>query len=108
MSNRRVDVIFFGLLLAVSVIGYYAANRSSELSAEGSSLVLPDFSPSPLLLEIPFDFPYAIVKFKSLPAPKLDLSDDMEAALSEVRSALLESSTLVEVRAMGQQIVAAE
>ena len=105
MSNHRVDAIYFALLLAVSMIGYYAANRSPE---EATTLALPDFNPPLLVLEVPFDFPYPMVKFESLIAPTLDLSDDMESVLAEVRSALLESSTHVEVRPLEQRVAAAE
>jgi hypothetical protein len=108
MSSRRGDAIYFLLLLAVSVTGYYAANRPSDQSEEGVVLVLPDFSPPAIVLEVPFDFPYAIVKFESRVAPTLEFSGDMESVLGEVRSALLESSTLVEVRSMDQLVTAIE
>lgn len=104
MSNRRVDAIYFLLLLAVSVAGYYLANRPAE---ERASLELPDFSLPPLVLEVPFDLPYTIVNFESLAAPRLRLSDDMESVLGEVRTALLKSSKLVEVHSMEDQLVAA-
>jgi hypothetical protein len=108
MSNRRVDAIYFVLLLAVFAIGYYAANRSSDPSEVGATLDLRDFNPPPLVLEVPYDFPVAVVKFESLVAPTLDLSDDMESVLSEIRSALLKTSTLVEVRSMERLVAAAE
>jgi hypothetical protein len=108
MSNRRVDAIYFLLLLAVSVTGYYLANRSSGQSEEGVALVLPDFSPPPLVLEVPFEFPYALVEFERRVAPTLKFSDDMESVLGEVRSALLAGSTLVEVRPMDQLVATFE
>jgi len=108
MASRRVDGIYFLLLLAVSVIGYYAANRPSDPSEEGVVLALPDFSLPPLVLEVPFELPYTVVKFNRLDAPTLEFSDDMESVLGEVRSALLESSTLVEIRPVDQLVAAVE
>lgn len=108
MSNRHVDAIYFVFLLTVCMIGYFVADRSSDRSEEGATLDLPDFNPPPLVLEVPFDFPYPFIEFKSLVAPTLDLSDDMESVLGEVRSALLESSRLVEVRSMERLVAATE
>ena len=102
MTNRRVDAIYFVLLMAVSLAGYYFANRSTT---EGVSLDLPDFEIQPPALEEPFDFPYFIVKSERLLRPSLDLSDDLERVLSGVRSALLESSAQVVV-APADQLVA--
>jgi len=103
MSNRRVDAIYFLLLLVVSVAGFYVANRPST---EEATLDLPDFSLPPLVLEVPFELPYSIVRFKSLASPRLNLSDDMESVLGENREALLESSTLVEVHSMEEELIA--
>ena len=60
----------------------------------------PDYSPAPLVFDIPFEpfeLPFHLVKFESAMPPTLALSSNMESALVEVRTALLESSTLVEV-----------
>jgi hypothetical protein len=95
MTNRRVDAIYFALLLAVSLIGYLVANRPSE---EGGTLDMPVFEPPELVLETSFAFPYSVVRFKSRKPPTLDLSDNMESVLVEIRSALLEDSTAVEIR----------
>jgi hypothetical protein len=95
MTNRRVDAIYFALLLAVSLIGYLVANRSPE---EGGTLDMPVFEPPELVLETSFAFPYSVVRFKSRKPPTLDLSDNMESVLVEIRSALLEESTAVEIR----------
>ena len=108
MASRRVDGFYFLLLLAVSVIGYYAANRLSDPSEEGVALALPDFSLPPLVLEVPFELPYTVVKFERLAAPTLEFSGNMESVLGEVRSALLESSKLVEIRPMHQLVAAIE
>ena len=104
MSNRRVDAIYFLLLIAVSVVGFYVANRPST---EEASLDLPDFSLPPLVLEVPFELHYTTVRFKSLASPTLSLSDDMESVLGEVRTALLERSTLVEIHSMEEPLIAA-
>jgi hypothetical protein len=108
MASRRVDGFYFLLLLVVPVLGYYAANRPSDLSEEGVALALPDFSLPPLVLEVPFELSYTVVKFERLAAPALEFSDNMESVLGEVRSALLESSTLVEIRPMDQLVAAIE
>lgn len=108
MSHRRVDAICIVLLLAVCAMSYYGANRPLDPSQEGVPLGLPDFHLPPLVLEVPFDLPYAIVKFESAAAPTLELSDGMESALGEIRSALLESSTAVEVQSMERLVAAIE
>jgi hypothetical protein len=108
MSNRRADAIYFVLLLGVCVIGYYASNWPADEFGEGATLVLPDFNPPQLEFEIPFDFPYAIPDFESRVAPTMQLSNDMESALGEVRSALLESSRIIEVGSNGQLVAANE
>jgi hypothetical protein len=96
MANRRMDAFYFALLLTVFAIGYYASNRTSE--EELPSLDLSVWETPELELEAPFDFPYDVVRFRERPNPRLVLSDDMESVLVEVRSALLESSTTLEIR----------
>jgi len=108
MSNRRADAIYLVLLLGVFVIGYYASNRPADEFYEGTMLELPDFKPPELVFEIPFDFPYAIPNFESRVAPKMQLSNDMESALGEVRSALLESSAIIEVESNDHLVAANE
>jgi len=111
MSNRRADAIYFVLLLGVFVIGYYASNRPADKVGDvddGATLELPDFKPPQLVFEIPFDFPYAIPDFESRVAPTMQLSNDMESALGEVRSALLESSTIIEVGSNDHLVAANE
>ena len=99
MTNRRVDAIYFVLLLAVCMIGYYLANPSAH---EGGTLDMPTLEPPELVLEASFAFPYSVVKFKKRTPPTLDLSDNMESVLVEIRSALLENSASVEVRPIEQ------
>ena len=99
MTNRRVDAIYFVLLLAVCMIGYYLANQSAD---EGGVLDMPVLEPPELVLEASFAFPYSVVKFKKRTPPTLDLSDNMESVLVEIRSALLENSASVEVRPIEQ------
>jgi hypothetical protein len=97
MTNRRVDAIYFVLIIAVAAIGYVAANRFSET---GEILSLPDYSPAPLVFDVPFEpfeLPFQRVNFERALPPTLALSSTMESALVEVRAALLESSTMVEV-----------
>lgn len=98
MTNRRVDAIYFVLILVVAAVGYVAA---SQFPDDGEMSALPDYSPPPLTFEVPFEpfeLPFHFVKFESAMPPTLALSSNMESALVEVRSALLESSTIVEVR----------
>jgi len=107
MTNRRVDAIYFVLFIAVVAIGYVAAN----LSEDGEVSSLPDYSPPPIVFDIPFEpfeLPFHFVKFKSAMPPTLALSSNMESALVEVRAALLESSTLVEVRPAPNMLASVE
>jgi len=90
MTNRRMDALYLALFVAVSAVGYFVANRAPE---EVGSIDLSSFEPPDLELEVPFEFPYTIMRFKEREAPKLRLSGNMESVLVEVRSALLESST---------------
>jgi hypothetical protein len=95
MSNRRVDLVYFAVFLLVVGLGYLVANEQSE---EGEAVALPDFTLPTIDLEIPFELPYAFVKFARPEPPKLDLSENMESVIVEVRSALLESSEPREIR----------
>jgi hypothetical protein len=99
MTNRRVDAIYFVLLLAVSMVGYHLANRPSR---EGGTLEMPVLEPPELVLEDSFAFPYSVVKFKKRTPPTLALSDNLESVLVEIRSALLENSASVDVRPIEQ------
>jgi hypothetical protein len=95
MTNRRVDAIYFALIISVAVIGYLASDLWPD---ETVALDLPDFSPPRLELEVPFEMPFEIVRFESPPPPTLVLSGHMPTLLVEVRAALLESATPREVR----------
>ncbi|GEM_PF-3536841 len=99
MSNRRMDLIYFMLLLFVVVVGYLAANQELD---EGEVVMLPDFSLPVMDLEIPFEFHYDFGQYARPAPPKLVLSENMESVMIEVRSALLESSEPVEIRPEAQ------
>ena len=108
MTNRRVDAIYLVLIIAVGSIGYVAANR---FSSEDVVSALPDYSPAPLVFDIPFEpfeLPFRFVNFESAMPLSQALSTNMERALVEVRSTLLESSTLVEVRSDPGLLASAE
>lgn len=105
MSNRRMDAIYFGVLLSVFAVAFFVANRPME---EEATLEIPDFSLPRLSFEIPVDFPYTPVEFESRVAPTLDLSHGMESALDEVRWALLKSSALHEVEVREEWVAALE
>ena len=105
MTNRRIDAIYFVLLIAVGSVGYLAANWPSD---EVEGLPLPDFTPAPLRFEVPFELPFHIVKFKNVVPQTLALSSNMESTLVEVRAALLESSRVVEVPAEPALLASAE
>ncbi len=102
MTHRRMDAIYVALFLVVSLVGYFVANRANQATDEAGMLTLPTFEAPEFSFEVPFDFPYAVVKFKQRRAPTLQLSGNMESVLTEVRSALLESSARDEVREDGQ------
>jgi hypothetical protein len=95
MSNRRFDLIYFLAFLLVVGGGILAARMDDDGSE--SVAVLPDFSLPSIELEANFDLPYQFVRFVRPAAPKLVLSTNVESAIVEVRTALLESSELVEV-----------
>ena len=91
MPKRRMDGAFLPAVLLVMIGAAWFANRPVE---EGPSLAMPDFSMPGIELEIPFELPYAIVRFKRPQAPELELelTRDTEGVIKEVRAALLVSS----------------
>ncbi len=95
MTNRRVDALYFLLIVVIGTIGFVAANHPVE-QVEG--LALPDFSP--LRFDIPFE------PFENPIPRRLALSSNMESALVEVRTALLESLKPVEVRPPARMLAA--
>jgi len=95
MSNRRFDAIYFFSFLLVVLIGYLAANADS---GEIEGVEIPDFSMPGIEIEVPFELPYAFVKFTRVPPSKLTLSGGTESAVQEVRAVLLESSAPIELR----------
>jgi len=103
MSNRRVDLVYFSVFLLVVGLGYLIANRTVD---EGEAVALPDFSLPTIDLVVPFELPYAFVSFTRPESPQLVLSENMESVMVEVRSALLESSELVEVRQEAPKLAA--
>jgi hypothetical protein len=95
MTNRRVDAIYFALVLIVPVIGYYAANRWSENRDNQPAM---DFSRPGRALEEPFIFPLFAPRAESQTLLRAQFADHMESALVHMRSALLASSTPNEIR----------
>jgi hypothetical protein len=109
MPNRRVDAIYFTILLAAALIGFYASVQGfSQAPEEANSVDLPDFETPELMLEVPFDFPYAVPAFANRKAPLLRISDNVESVLVEVRSVLLASAKPVEVVVTIEDEVAVE
>ncbi len=95
MTNHRMDLTYFTVLLLVAGVGYLVANRESE---ESEAIVVPDFSLPSIDLEIPFALPHAFVRFARPDPPRLELSENMESVRVEVRSVLLESSEPIQLR----------
>jgi len=95
MTNRRVDAMYFALVLIVPVIGYYAANRWSENRDTRPPM---DFSRPGTALEEPFVFPIFAPRTEVQPLLEAQFADHMESALVLMRSALLASSTPAGVR----------
>jgi len=97
---RGLDRVFLPCVVIVMVAAVWVANRSGD---DEASLPLPDFSMPGIELEIPFDMPYKMVRFKRPEAqhPDLDLrlgqiydrdGKSTELVIVEVREALLASS----------------
>ncbi len=89
MPKRRMDGAFLPAVLLVMIGAAWFANRPVE---EGPSQAMPDFSMPGIELEIPFELPFSIVRFKRPQAPELELTRDTEGVIKEVRAALLISS----------------
>lgn len=92
--NRRLDLLYVGILVVASGIGWLVASRPAE---EPVALELPDFRPPELVLAVPFELPWAIVTFRDRRRPELVLGGSMESVLRENRTALLESAGPVDV-----------
>lgn len=95
--NRRMDAIYFGLLLAVFAFAYVLANRPTEEVEDVGPLVL-EAPAVDLGIELDFEFPYDYARLQRPAPPKLRLSENMESILVEVRSALLESARPIEAQ----------
>ena len=89
MLKRRMDGAFLPAVLLVMIAAAWFANRPVP---DGPSQTVPDFSMPGIELEIPFEFPGSIVRFKRPKSPELELSRDTEGVIKEVRAALLLSS----------------
>ena len=97
MSNRGVDAIYFLAFLLIVLVGYFAARLTDD--ADGvASVNIPDFSFAGVDFEFPVELSYSFAQFAAPAAPRLVLSENTEAVREELRSALLESSGLVEVK----------
>lgn len=101
MSNHRIDLIYFVVFLLVLGGGFLAARFDDVLygseASDGEFAALPDFSLPSIEFEVPFELPYRFVRFARPEPPALVLADNVEGAIVEVRSALLESAALVAV-----------
>lgn len=97
MSNRGVDAIYFLAFLLVVLLGYFVA-RSTEDDDRVASVDIPDFSFAGVDFEFPVNLSYSFAKFAAPAAPQFALSENTEAVRRQLRSALLESSSLVEVK----------
>ena len=89
MNNRRIDAIYFIVLLVVAAIGY---QLSSWLSDEAETSIDPSFGASELVLPEPMvELPEPFWVFhrsprKALPeAPGTAFADQMESALTRAR-----------------------
>ena len=90
MTGRRGDVFYFGILALVLGLALWTGGREDE--AAGSTGAI-DFSLPGLELEIPFELPFAEVRFKRPATPRLEIGHDTEGVIVEVRRNLLESSS---------------
>lgn len=99
MANRRVDLLFFGILLSVLSVAYLASTRSSEPLPERLEIPALESELEPPAVALPE--PAFVFRSRAVdPRPvafRPRLLDEMERALAEVRSALLASSLPREV-----------
>ena len=89
MTGRRGDAFYFGILAMVLGVALWIGGREEETIA-GEAI---DFSFPGVELEIPFDLPFAEVRFKRPATPRLQIGQDTEGVIVEVRRNLLESSS---------------
>jgi hypothetical protein len=99
MTNRRVDLLFFGILLSVLSVAYLASTRSSEPLPDRIEIPALDSELEPPAVDLPE--PAFVFRFRANEGRPVvfrpRLLDEMERALAEVRSALLSSSLPREV-----------
>ena len=96
MANRRFDALYFLAFLCV-VAGAFWLTRADDEASDG--LVVPDFALPSIELEAPFEMPYVFVRFARPPAPQLQLGQDTEKVIAEVRASLLETSDVIDASA---------
>lgn len=89
MTSRRGDVFYFGGLALVVGTALWIRGGEDEAVDAGSI----DFSLPGLQLEIPFELPFAEVRFKRPAEPRLQIGHDTEGVIVQVRRNLLESSS---------------
>ena len=89
MTGRRGDAFYFGILALVLGVALWIGDAEDE-----TVVAQPiDFSLPGLELEIPFELPFAEVRFKRPATPRLRIGQDTEGVIAEVRRNLLESSS---------------
>lgn len=89
MTGRRGDVFYFGVLALVLGVALWIGGGEDEAVDAGPI----DFSLPGLQLEIPFELPFAEVRFKRPAEPRLQIGHDTEDVIVQVRRNLLESSS---------------
>ena len=90
MTGRRGDVFYFGILALVLGLALWTGGREDDAAGSAGAI---DFSLPGLELEIPFELPFAEVRFKRPAEPRLRIGHDTEGVIVEVRRNLLESSS---------------
>ena len=92
MSTRRVDRTYFPILAVAAIAGYVLSNVFGGSDELPSRVDLPELEQPDLELEVPFEFPYQPIEFKARALPRMRITGDLEAVLSEVRRVLLKSA----------------